>query len=118
NSTGPVGWAAVLLRWVAVAALAASILKPVLLTPKTAEQWGALVVLLDRSRSMSVVDTGRSPAEMVALAAGLGRLAPGVRPDAAEQLATDLERVQAIVQDALTAQSDLEYARVSGRGIA
>jgi len=117
DSAGPAGWSAVVLRWAAVAALAISVLKPVLLTPKTAEQWGAVVVLIDRSRSMGVVDSGRSPAELVALAAGLARLPAGTRPDSAERLAADLERLQSILQDVLTAQSDLEYARVSGRGI-
>ena len=117
NSAGPAGWAALILRWAAVAALAVSVLRPVLLTPKTAEQWGAVVVLVDRSRSMGVVDTGRSPSDLVALAAALGRLPAGTRPDAAERLAADLERVQSNIQEVLAAQSDLEYARVSGRGI-
>lgn len=117
RSAGAPGWAAVLLRAMAVGALAVSIVKPVMLTPKTAEQWGAVVVLLDRSRSMGVVDSSRSPAELVALAAGLGRLPAARRPDAAERLASDLERLQSRLQDVLSAQGDLEYARISGRGI-
>src|SRR5579872_570066 len=67
-------WLPPLLRWLAVVALALSLLKPVVLQPKTAEQWGAVVVLVDCSKSMAVTDPGRSPAEQVALAGALGRL--------------------------------------------
>lgn len=118
QSTGPTGWGSALLRWTAVAALVFSILKPVILTPKTGEQWGAVVILLDRSRSMGVVDSGRSPAELVALGAALGVLPPAARSDAAERLVLDLDRLQSRLDEVVSAQSDLEYARISGRGIA
>lgn len=116
HSSGPAGWGSVVLRVAAVAALVFTVLKPVILTPKTTEQWGAVVILIDRSRSMGVVDSGRTPAQLVALGAALVRFPQGMRPDAAERLVGDLDRLQSRLQDVTSAQSDLEYARISGRG--
>jgi hypothetical protein len=110
-------WLPPLLRWLAVVALAVSMTKPVLLRPKSAEQWGAVVFLIDCSKSMSVTDPGRSPADRVALAGALGRLPAGARSEVATLLAEEIERLSSRARDVVNAQSDLDYARISGRGI-
>jgi hypothetical protein len=110
-------WLPLLLRWLAVAALSLSLLKPVILRPKSAEQWGAVVFLVDCSKSMSVVDPGRTPAELVALAGALGRLPPGTRSEIALSLAADIANLETRAREVVNGQSDLDYARVSGRGI-
>lgn len=117
RGAGVAGWALPLLRWAALIALAISLLKPVILQPKSAEQAGAVVVLLDCSKSMGVVDPGRSPAEQVALARALGRLPEGIRSDVIAMLGDDLDRVESRSREVIGARSDLDYARVSGRGI-
>lgn len=117
RGAGITGWLAPLLRLAAVAALAFSLLKPVYLQPRSAEQTGAIVVLVDSSKSMGVVDPGRSPAEQVALASAMGRLPAGLRSEAVAALGDDLDRVEAQLHNVIAARSDLDYARVSGRGI-
>ena len=71
------------LRLMAVFVLVASMLKPIAMRLATAEERGAVVVLVDRSRSMGVIDNSRTPAQLVALADALGKLQPNVRSDAA-----------------------------------
>lgn len=118
RGAGLAAWAAPLLRWVGLAALAASLLKPVILQPRSAEQSGAVIVLVDCSKSMSVIDPGRTPAEQVALAGALGRLPAGTRSETVSSLLDELDRVESRLRNAMAAGSDLDYARLSGRGIA
>jgi hypothetical protein len=106
------------MRWVALVALSISVLKPVIQRPKTAEQWGAVLILVDCSKSMGIVDRSRTPAERVALAAALGQIPAGLRTDTTAALAVDLERLESRYRDVLGAQSDLDYARVAARGVA
>jgi hypothetical protein len=117
RGAGLARWLPPILRWLAVVAIAASLLKPVILEPRSADEQGAVVVLIDGSKSMSVVDPGRTPAERVALAGALGRLPAGVRSDVAASLGADIDRVDFRSREVLRAQSDLDYARVSGHGI-
>lgn len=117
RGTGLARWAPPVLRWIAVVAIALSLLKPVILEPRSADEQGAVVVLLDCSKSMSVNDPGRTPAERVALAGALGRLPAGARSDVAASLASGIDRVDFRSREVLRAQSDLDYARVSGHGI-
>ncbi|HWE03828.1 MAG TPA: hypothetical protein VG326_15595 [Tepidisphaeraceae bacterium] len=105
------------LRLLAVLVLAASILKPIAMRLATVEERGAVVVLVDRSKSMGVVDNARSPAQLVALADALGKLPPAVRNDAPTTLAAGLERLRTLGAIVRGAQEDLDYARVSGRDI-
>lgn len=112
------GWAPPLLRWIAITVLVASLLKPIVLRPRSADQWSAVLVLLDCSRSMGVTDPGRTPAERVALAAALGRLPPGSRSDVGSAVVSDLDQLAVRAEEAVNAQGDLDYARVSGRGVA
>src|SRR5215207_4168522 len=97
--------------------LAAALLKPALLRPKTADEQGTVVVLVDRSRSMAVIDNARSPAQLVALADGLGMLPPGSRSEAGAAVAARAAEVRPLVGAAERAWGDLEYARVAGRGV-
>src|SRR4051794_10048341 len=60
-------WILPLLRVAALAAIAFSFLQPVIIRPKTSTERGAVVVLLDDSRSMEVVDAARTAAHRVAL---------------------------------------------------
>lgn len=117
RAAGPVGWIIPSLRWLAVAVLTLALLKPVILLPRSSQEMGPVVVLLDCSRSMSVTDQGRTPAAQVALAGALGRLPAGTRTDIAAPLADELQRVESRLQEVLGAQSDLDYARVAGRGM-
>ena len=80
------------LRTVGVLALAASIVKPVALRIASSAERGALLVLIDRSRSMSIVENARSPAQLVAMADALGKLPAGARSDSATALAAERER--------------------------
>lgn len=118
RSAGWSGWVPLLLRWCAVMTIAGSLLKPVLVEPKSAEELGSVLVLLDCSRSMGVIDVGRTPAEWVALADGLGMLPPGSRSAVPAALVARVKRIDLLRQEVVRAQSDLDYARVSGRGVA
>src|SRR5438270_13773026 len=99
RSAGWSGWVPLLLRWCAVMTIAGSLLKPVLVEPKSAEELGSVLVLLDCSRSMGVIDVGRTPAEGVALGDGLGMLPPGSRSAAPVVLAAGVNRMGARRQD-------------------
>jgi hypothetical protein len=105
------------LRMLAFMALAVSIARPVALRARDTDDRGVVLVLVDRSRSMSIVDAGRKPGELVALADALGLLPPGVRAAASADVTGDFERLRTAVDGAARAQADLDYARVSGRGI-
>jgi hypothetical protein len=112
-------WAAALpaLRLLAVLALAAAVVRPVAVRPATPAERGAVVVLVDRSKSMSVTDTSRSTAQLVALADALGKLPAGARTDAQAGLAAAVERLGKLTAEVSSALDDLDYARVSGRDI-
>src|SRR5688572_12965431 len=111
-------WGLPALRAAGMLVLAAALLKPALLRPKTADEQGTVVVLVDRSRSMAVVDNARSPAQLVALADGLGMLPPaGARSEAGAAVAARAAEVRPLVAAAERAWGDLEYARVAGRGV-
>ena len=105
------------LRLLVALILVTSILKPIAYRAATAEERGAVLVLVDKSRSMGVVDNTRSPAQLVALADALGKLPGEVRGDTVTALSTELERLRTLSSDVRGAQEDLEYARVSGRDI-
>lgn len=110
-------WGLPMLRAGGMLALAAALLKPAVVRPKTAEEQGAVVILVDRSRSMAVADNARTPAQLVALAAGLGRLPEGTRSDRAAAVAAQAVEIRPLLAAADRAAGDLEYARVAGRGV-
>lgn len=115
-------WTMPVLRGMAAAALVVALVRPMVLRPRTATREGPIVVLADRSRSMAVTDgADRSPAERVALAAGLGQL-PGsggtgsVRSEVAPSLRVQLDAIGSALEQVVRAQSEAEYARLSERG--
>jgi hypothetical protein len=117
NVPQPWRWVLPALRIVALLVLAAALLQPVAQRLRRADEEGAVLVLVDRSQSMSVADTQRTPAERVALADGLGRLPPGVRPEETAAITRSLERLRELVADVLAAGNDVETAEAFGRGV-
>jgi hypothetical protein len=113
----PWRWGLPGLRTAALGALVISILQPVLIRPKTAVERGAVVMLLDDSQSMSVIDEGRSPSQRVALAAALGRLPAGARDALAAALQSDADRLSSLADAVSRARGEVDYARLAGRGI-
>lgn len=111
-----VRWSRVLpvLRLLAVAALAVSILKPATVRPRQGHDGSAIAVLIDRSQSMAIRDSERSPGQLVALADGLGMLPPEVRPPAIAQLMRRLTGLNAQVDAIVRSHAEAEYARLSG----
>src|SRR5690242_9652819 len=114
---GPLRWLIPALRGAAVLALGASILKPVATRLTSARERGEVLVLLDRSRSMEVVDNRRTPAQLVALADALGYLPADTRNETGSQFISALERLTPLAAEVKGAQDDLDYARVSGHEI-
>ena len=111
-------WSLPLLRAAALAAIVISLLKPVIIRPKTAIERGAVVVLLDDSRSMSVIDSARTAAHRVALAAALGRLPPGSAMQGNGSAASrDADHLQSLADKIARARSEVDYARLAGRGV-
>ena len=112
----PWRWGLPLLRLLVGLALAASVAQPALVRSEATDDPGAVVVLVDASRSMSVVDA-RSTAEQVALADALGLLPAGTRSRVAPGLDDELDTLQRRVGELATTRADLEYAKLSGQGI-
>ncbi len=112
-------WTLPVFRIVAMAALVGSLLKPVLVRPKTIEERGTVVVLIDQSRSMSVkdlaTDTEAGRAQVVALADMLGRLPAGARSKAVAGLFDAVSRLVSLADDATNVKNELDFARISGR---
>ena len=110
-------WGLPMLRAGGMLALAVALLKPSVLRPKTSDEQGAVIVLVDRSRSMAVADNARTPGQLVALADGMGRIPAGVRSAAAAEVAARAAQARPRLAAVERAIGDLEYARVAGRGV-
>src|SRR5206468_8992050 len=67
------------LRIAALAALAVSMLQPVLTRPPEPRERGAVVLLIDRSHSMGIHDRYLRNSQLVALADGMGWIPDGLR---------------------------------------
>jgi hypothetical protein len=118
-------WLLPVLRGAALAALAASVLRPVVTRIKTVREQGAVVVLMDRSLSMSATDrvlaenaAERGPvlSQMVALADLLGKLPEGIRSKAVAGVSDEVRKLESLAEDIVRARSELDYASLSGRG--
>jgi hypothetical protein len=105
------------LRVAGLLALAAALLKPAMIRPRSGDDRGVVMVLVDRSRSMAVADNARTGAQLVSLAAGLGHLPPGVRSARAAAAGSRVAEVRPLLAAAERAAGDLDYARVAGRGV-
>lgn len=113
----PWRWLLPALRLLGLLVLCASLLRPAMVLPQQENDRGEVVILVDRSKSMSVTDLNRTPAQLVALADGLGRLPKGLRIAEAEALSVGLQRLRERVGDVLSAQNDAETAEAFGRGV-
>src|SRR5688572_16658331 len=112
----PWRWGLPLMRLAVGLALAASIVQPAFVRSESSDDSGAVVLLVDASRSMSVVDA-RTPAERVALAHALGVLPAGARTVVTPGLEEDLDAMQRRVDELAAARADVEYAKLSGQGV-
>jgi hypothetical protein len=118
--SGPLRWILPATRTAALLALAMSLLRPAIQVPvgAAARPNDAMVaVLVDQSRSMSVVDVARTPAQLVQLAAALGELTEAKRPSSLTALRQRLQDLLPLVEQDSRARGELEYARLSGRAI-
>src|SRR5947208_3514119 len=91
-------WVTVGLRWLALMALSAALLRPVVFQTGGSAPGGGVEILLDCSKSMGVVDTGRTIPQQVALAAALGRIHEGVRPDVGAGISQQIRQVESLAQ--------------------
>jgi len=112
-----VRWGLPLLRSIALLALAIALVKPVVLRAMTNGDRGVIVVLVDRSASMNVVDNAR-PAQLLALADGLKLLPADAAPLAPAITQEDVDQLRAQADRITRAASELEYARLANRGVA
>jgi len=64
---------------------------------------------------MSVVEAGRSPAQRVAIASGLGRLPAGVRDGTFVTLAGEVANIRQITAEVTRTRSEMDYAKLAGR---
>ena len=119
-------WAFVLplLRIAAVGALALSILKPVVVRARSAEERGVVLLVLDRSQSMGTRDRvphelaperRRIVGQLVGLADALGRLPEGVRSVGLSGAAQSLRDLLLRAEDIVRAGREVDYVRLSGR---
>src|SRR4051812_6911595 len=113
----PWRWVLPGLRVVALLALTLSFARPIALRTRPAGGRGPGLVLVDRSRSMGVADAGRKREDLVSLADALGLLPPGARNERTARWLRDLDGLQPAYQQVVRAQGELDYARLSGRGI-
>jgi hypothetical protein len=125
----PWRWLLPALRCIALVALIFSILKPVAIRPAKESDSGAILILVDHSRSMSVRDlaylsqsensraTPRGASYLISLADGLGLLNPGTRDQALVGLRAEIQRTQNLLQDLARARGELDFARASGQGV-
>lgn len=107
-------WVLPMLRTVAIVALLASILKPVMATTATQAQRGAVVMVVDTSRSMSLTDA-RRPAERVALARSLGQLPARDEDDWLATLGVRMVALTTALDEWQRTQDEVRFATATGR---
>ncbi|MGE5611373.1 MAG: hypothetical protein ACM359_19140, partial [Bacillota bacterium] len=120
----PWQWVLPTLRGAALAAVAVSILRPVITRDKTAQEEGAVVVLLDRSMSMGALDRllppksadySRRLSQLMGLADDLRLLPEGVRSKSINEVSESLKHLDSLSEDIARARREVDYARLSGR---
>jgi len=115
----PLAWRFTLpgLRCAALLALAVSVARPVAQRKLGEDEQGAMVVVIDHSKSMNVRDNQRTPAMLVALADGLGRLPAKARTrdEVFAGIAPDIDRLPALVDLINQAQVGVDVAELQGK---
>lgn len=107
-------WVSPTVRMLAFAAIAGAVLQPTVsrtLDPMERE----ILILVDRSASMSVVDAPPTPAELVRLADGLGLLPPESRVMQARLAQIEPRRLPRLVVELQRRAGEREYARLVGQ---
>ncbi len=112
-----VRWLPPTLRILAITAIALSILRPVVTRARIASERAPILILIDDSRSMSVVDSNRPPGEWVGIAAAMGRLPANARDRQIAAVQADCDRLATEADEVGRARDQLDYARLSGRGV-
>lgn len=112
----PWWWLLLALRTFALGVLALSILRPTLVRPEASDERGVVAVVIDQSQSMSVVDTARTPAQLVQMAAALGWVPRESRPATLDELRQRVTGLRRSADEVVRAYSEREYARLAGRG--
>ncbi len=103
------------LRVAALLTLAVAFMRPAVTRPRTAAELGPVVVLVDDSRSMGAVDTGRLKGQRVGIAAALGRLPGGAQRDAAAvAVEAGADRLGPLADAIVRARDGVVYARQTG----
>jgi len=110
-------WLMPALRLLAIALLAVSVVQPVNVRTRRLSERGPVVLLVDQSRSMSVIDTERTPAQKVSLAAALGQLPANARDRVQTSLQGRIDRLAWMADSILRVHSELDYAQLAGRGV-
>ena len=110
-------WLPPVLRILAATALCISILRPVVTRDRIASERAPLLILVDNSHSMSIVDATRSPGEWVGIAAALGRLPTDARDRQITALQSDCDRLTTQAYQVGRARAELDYAQLAGKGL-
>lgn len=106
------------LRATALVVLALSLLKPVISRSRLPDEAGAIAIVIDRSRSMGVIDFRHDDADLVRLADGLRLLPEGARPPIARRLPDAMHTMRAQIDATSRALGERQYADLAGHDIA
>lgn len=112
-----VRWGLPVLRSLVLVALAVALIKPVVLRARSEAERGTVLVLIDQSASMNVVDASRSAAQLIAMADGLKLLPGGISKDLSPVTSDDVEQLRSQADRIARASSELDYARLADRGV-
>jgi hypothetical protein len=108
-------WILPALRGGVLAILAIVLMRPAIVRPTSLAERGAVIVLVDSSRSCGIVDTGRSAAGLLGLAQAMGRISHDAIVKVPPPPAIDLRPVYDAVDDVVRGREEVDYAEVSGR---
>lgn len=109
-------WILPTLRTLAVSAVVLSVLRPVVTRQRISSERAPVAIVFDTSRSMSVVDSARNAAELVGITDTLGKLPAEARDEQTLAIQADCDLLSSKADDVARARSELDYARLSGRG--
>jgi hypothetical protein len=108
-----VWWSIMLiLRIAALLAICFILLKPTAVRSEQADAKTPIAILIDRSASMSALDTGDPPAQQIAIAAALKIFPPSWRDDHFLKLQQKVEPLIALLDDTRRALAERQYARL------
>jgi hypothetical protein len=110
-------WILPAIRLLAISVIAVSILRPVIRRPKTTGEQGPVLIVLDSTVTMGIVDNTRTPAQWVAIAAATGRLPNTAKDVDVETTRADCEQLTALADEIGRARAAIDYARLAGRGL-